>query len=58
MGYRYDIQAADLILRNVNLLKSKIVVQYGEEITKSDMQVWSYYADKHDPGLRGRIEGI
>lgn len=58
MGYQYGIQAADLIFRNINLLKSKIVAQYGEELTKTDMQVWSYYADKHDPGLRGWLEGI
>lgn len=58
MGYQYGTQAADLIFRNINLLKSKVVAQYGEALTKSDMQVWSYYADKHDPGLRGWFEGI
>ena len=44
--------------RNIVLLRSKITAQYGEELTKSDLQVWSYYADKHDPGLRGWIEGM
>lgn len=58
MGYQYGIQAADLIFRNINLLKSKVVAQYGEALTKTDMQVWSYYADKYNPGLRGWFEGI
>lgn len=58
MGQQYASQVPDLIYRNIVLLKSKITAQYGEELTKSDLQVWSYYADKHDPGLRGWIEGM
>lgn len=58
MGQQYASQVPDLIYRNIVLLKSKIIAQYGEELTKSDLQVWSYYADKHDPGLRGWIEGM
>lgn len=58
MGEQYALQCPDLIYRNVNILKSKIVAQYGEELTKSDMQVWSYYADKYDPGFRGWMQGM
>lgn len=58
MGQQYASQVPDLIYRNIVLLKSKITAQYGEELAKSDLQVWSYYADKHDPGLRGWIEGM
>lgn len=58
MGHQYGSQAADLIYRNAILLKSKIVAQYGEELTMTDMQVWSYYADKYNPGMRGWLEGM
>lgn len=58
MGHQYALEVPDLIYRNVNLLKSKVVAQYGDELTDSDMQVWSYYADKYDPNIRGWIEGM
>ena len=58
MGYQYGTQAPDLIYRNMVMLKSRIEAQYGPELARSDMQVWSYYADKYDPGLRGWLEGM
>lgn len=58
MGRQYALEVPDLIYRNVNILKSKVVAQYGEELTDSDMQVWSYYADKYDSNIRGWIEGM
>lgn len=58
MGYQYACQVPDLIYRNSVLLKSKVEAQYGAELAKTDMQVWSYYADKYDPGLRQWIEGM
>ncbi|MCL2338151.1 MAG: C45 family peptidase [Firmicutes bacterium] len=58
MGHQYGIQAADLIFRNINILKSRVIAQYGEELTASDMKVWSYYADKYDSGLRLWLEGM
>lgn len=58
MGYQYACQVPDLIYRNSVLLKSKVEAQYGAELAKTDMQVWSYYADKVRPGLRqGRWHG-
>lgn len=58
MGYQYGLQAADLIYRNVNMLKSNVIAQYGAELAAADMEVWSYYADKYDPGLRPWLEGM
>lgn len=58
MGYQYGEQAALLISHNLAILKSKVVDKYGEEAAYKDMEVWSYYADKYDPGLRDWWEGM
>lgn len=58
MGYQYASQVPDLIYRNMIMLKSRVEAQYGAELAHSDMQVWAYYADKYNPGLRGWIEGM
>lgn len=58
MGYQYGEQAAPLIYRNLAILKSNVIKVFGEETTYKDMEVWSYYADKYDPGLRKWLEGM
>lgn len=58
MGYQYGEQVAPLIYRNLAILKSNVVKVFGQEVANKDMEVWSYYADKYDPGLRGWLEGM
>jgi len=58
MGYQYGEQAAPLIYRNLAILKSNVIKAFGKEAAYKDMEVWSYYADKYNPGLRDWLEGM
>jgi hypothetical protein len=52
MGYQYGEQAAPLIYHNLVVTMSKLVSVYGKEGATKDLEVWSYYLWKYDPGLK------
>jgi len=61
MGVQYGMQAANAIVHNVALFKSRLFSKLGSEIVKKDMMVWDWYLRRYDPGyvdwLRGIIDG-
>lgn len=58
MGYQCGEQIAPLIYHNHILTWSKLVSVYGEEGATKDMEVWTYYLWKYDPGLKDWLEGM
>ena len=66
MGVQYGQQAAELIAVNRdvvwNILETKVVdsnnVPLGRGVIDKDIQVWTYYQKKYDPGLTEWFKGI
>jgi hypothetical protein len=66
MGVQYGEQAAELIAVNRdvvwNILETKVTdgggVPLGRDVIEKDIQVWTYYQKKYDPGLTDWFLGI
>ena len=58
MGYQYAQQVAPLIYNNHVLTRGALVSAYGKEVAAKDIQVWTYYWWKYDPGLKDWLEGM
>ncbi|MBP1696861.1 MAG: Acyl-coenzyme A:6-aminopenicillanic acid acyl-transferase [Deltaproteobacteria bacterium] len=66
MGVQYGEQAADLIAANRdttwNLLDTRVTdgsgMPLGHTVILKDIQVWTYYIEKYNPGLKDWLLGI
>jgi hypothetical protein len=58
MGVQYGEQAADLIAANRDVTWNILDDQVGHDLALKDIQVWTYYLEKHDPAFKDWLLGI
>jgi hypothetical protein len=58
MGVQYGEQAAELIAVNRDVVWNLLDTRVGHEVVEKDIQVWTYYQKKYDPGLTDWFLGI